>query len=109
MARRAGGPILELACGTGRVTVPLAVQTGLPIVGLDVDPSMLAAAWARGVRHLVRADMRAFAFAPCFALVVIPYNSLQLLDRDDRAASLRGAATALASGGVARSGFTDCP
>ena len=36
----------------------------------------------------------------CFALVVIPYNSLQLLDRDDRAASLRGAATALASGGM---------
>src|SRR6266550_6026842 len=42
-ARRAGGPVLELACGTGRLTIPIA-QSGVNIVGLDQCPSMLARA-----------------------------------------------------------------
>jgi len=92
--------VLELGCGTGRVTVPLAVQTRLPVVGLDVDPAMLAAAQTRGVRRLVQADMRRFAFPSCFALIAIPYNSLQLLDVAGRADCLRAAAAALAAGGI---------
>ena len=40
-ARRAGGPVLELACGTGRLTIPIA-QTGVEVVGLDQSASMLA-------------------------------------------------------------------
>ncbi len=42
-ARRAGGPVLELACGTGRLTVPLA-QDGHEVVGLDASTAMLARA-----------------------------------------------------------------
>ena len=40
-ARNAGRPVLELACGTGRLTIPIA-QSGVEIVGLDLSPSMLA-------------------------------------------------------------------
>ncbi len=38
---RYGGPILELACGSGRLTVPLA-EEGVDIEGLDISPTMLA-------------------------------------------------------------------
>src|SRR5215510_10419264 len=40
-AKRAAGPVLELACGTGRLAIPI-VQSGVEIVGLDLSPSMLA-------------------------------------------------------------------
>jgi len=39
-ARRAGSPVLELACGTGRVAIPVA-QAGIELVGLDSSPAML--------------------------------------------------------------------
>jgi SAM-dependent methyltransferase len=107
LARQSGGAVLEVACGTGRVTVPLAVQTRLPVVGLDADPAMLAAAQARGVRRLVQADMRRFAFPSCFALVAIPYNSLQLLDVAGRADCLRAAGGALTGGGMLAVECTD--
>jgi SAM-dependent methyltransferase len=35
IAREVGGPVLELGCGTGRVSIPLA-QNGLVVTGLDV-------------------------------------------------------------------------
>lgn len=41
MARQAGGPVLELGCGTGRVLIPTA-RAGVEIVGLDVSAPMLA-------------------------------------------------------------------
>jgi SAM-dependent methyltransferase len=40
IARETGGPILELGCGTGRMTIPLAIQ-GFDITGLDIVPGML--------------------------------------------------------------------
>lgn len=36
-ARQAAGPVLEIGCGTGRVTIPLAAH-GIEITGLDVSP-----------------------------------------------------------------------
>src|SRR5262245_13745570 len=39
-ARKTGGPVLELGCGTGRILLPIA-ESGIPIVGLDRAPSML--------------------------------------------------------------------
>jgi ubiquinone/menaquinone biosynthesis C-methylase UbiE len=39
-ARAAEPPVLELACGTGRVTLPIA-QAGVPIVGVDSSARML--------------------------------------------------------------------
>ena len=97
-----GGPVLELGCGTGRLTAALGA------VGLDIDPDMLAAARRRGVRHLIRADMRRFALARRFGLVAIPYNSLQLLvDEDEMVGCLRCAAAHLVPGGALALEVTD--
>ena len=46
MADRADGPILELAAGTGRLAVPLAVA-GHPVTAVDLDPAMLERARQR--------------------------------------------------------------
>jgi SAM-dependent methyltransferase len=99
---RCGGPVLDLGCGTGRLTVPLNA------VGVDVDGAMLAVARRRGARRLVRGDMRRFGFGARFGLVTIPYNSLQLLASDeDRLACLRAAASHLAPGGMLALEVTD--
>jgi SAM-dependent methyltransferase len=45
-ARRTGGPILELAVGTGRLAVPLA-RAGFAVTGVDRDPAMLERARER--------------------------------------------------------------
>ena len=102
LAAGRAGPVLELGCGTGRLTVPL------DAVGLDIDPAMLQMARRRGARRLVRADMRRFAFAGRFSLVAIPYNTLQLLASDaEVTACLRAAADHLLPGGVVGFEVTD--
>ena len=98
------GPVLELACGTGRLSVPLA-EGGVRLVGLDIDPAMLVAARARARRSswplLLAADMRRFALAASFAVVVVAYNSIQLLtDPADAVDCLRAAAAHLSPDGV---------
>ena len=99
--------VLELACGTGRVAVPLA-RAGATVVGLDRDQTMLAAVPAHPRLRLVRADMRAFAFATGFDLIALPYNALQLLLRDeDRLACLGCARKHLAPGGIVALEVTD--
>ncbi|MHC4505463.1 MAG: class I SAM-dependent methyltransferase, partial [Planctomycetota bacterium] len=40
LAAEAGGPVLELGCGTGRVLLPISA-TGIPCTGLDASPRML--------------------------------------------------------------------
>jgi trans-aconitate methyltransferase len=98
---RPGTQVLELACGTGRLSVPLARQ-GARVVGLDVDASMLAVAQRREPSLcLMRADMRRFALHRRFDLVVAAYNCLQLLLTDgDRRACVQAAARHLAPSGV---------
>jgi SAM-dependent methyltransferase len=86
-ADRAPLPILELACGTGRVTRAL-VRDGHAVVGVDLSAPMLVRATARlgrlgrGARArfaLVRADMRRFALGARFPLVVMAFNSFEHL------------------------------
>jgi SAM-dependent methyltransferase len=105
VARQAGGPVLELACGTGRLTHALA-DAGTAVVGLDNDPVMLSAASAanagrhRGWPIFIAGDMRRFALNCRFGLVFVGYNSLQLLtDPRDMTACLRLAREHLAPGG----------
>lgn len=80
-ARRSGGPVLELACGTGRLAIPIA-QSGVEIVGLDISLSMLAHARvkAAGVKiEFVEGDCRDFDLGRKFALIFMAFNSMQLL------------------------------
>src|SRR6185436_1252983 len=75
VARKADGHVLELGCGTGRITEPLA-KAGVAVVGVDRSAAMLARA-----RHRVpsvRADIRALPFSGHrFAMVLAPYGILQ--------------------------------
>src|SRR5215470_2183290 len=80
---RKGGPVLELACGSGRLTIPIA-QCGIEIAGADSSPTMLekarAKAAAAGVAiDFFAADMRDFARPERFALIFIAGNTLQHL------------------------------
>ena len=82
-ARKAAGPVLELACGTGRLTIPIA-QAGAEIVGLDISQSMLAHAQtkakAAGVEiEFVEGDCRSFGLGRKFALIFMAFNSMQHL------------------------------
>mgnify|MGYP001574878948 FL=1 len=104
----AGGPILELGCGTGRLLAPLA-RDGHRVVGLDLSPAMLRRAQARVARLgstarrravLVCADMRSFAFTRRFPLVVCAFNAFQhLYSRTDVSACLAGVKEHLEIGG----------
>lgn len=113
LRRRLGARrVLELGCGTGRLTLPLAADglvDGVSVVGLDRVPAMLAGAQAKlaavpaalqAAVRLVGGDMRAFALAATFDLVGIPFNTLGHLHTiDDQRACLTAAARHLAPGG----------
>lgn len=77
-ARRAGGPVLELACGTGQLLLPIA-RAGVRVVGLDLSASMLRSARERlrsEEAELVEGDMRDFNLEERFGLVFVARNSL---------------------------------
>jgi SAM-dependent methyltransferase len=107
LACAAEGRVLELGCGTGRVTLPLA-RAGARIVGVDLSAPMLARARKRAARvrvthrpGLVRGDIRALPFASgSFGLVAAPYGILQsLLSERDLVATLQSIARVLTGGG----------
>jgi ubiquinone/menaquinone biosynthesis C-methylase UbiE len=98
IATEAKGPVLELGCGTGRVTRPLA-RAGVKIVGVDRSAAMLARA-----RHpwLVRGDIRTLPFPDAsFDMVIAPYGILQSLIRGrDLSATLASVARVVTPGGT---------
>ncbi|MBS1878219.1 MAG: class I SAM-dependent methyltransferase [Actinobacteria bacterium] len=102
LAATAGGEILDLGCGTGRVALHLA-RRGHPVVGVDIEPELLAALAARGAELPVltlRADARDFELGRRVPLALAPMQTLQLLDAaDDRIACLRRVADHLDPGG----------
>jgi SAM-dependent methyltransferase len=112
LAERTGGPILELAAGTGRLAVPLAAG-GNRVAAVDLDPAMLARAQARAAtagpaatKHLrlVEADLVGLRLpdAGRFGLAFIALNSILVLaDRAAQRAALTTLAEHLAPGGVA--------
>lgn len=105
-AVRLGGPVLDLGCASGRITVPIA-RRGVPVIAVDEDPEMIAVLETRateaGCAGLVTttvADMAAFVPPPDLALVIVPMNTLQvLLVPDDRQAVFNAVAGALRPGG----------
>lgn len=101
-ARKLGGPVLDLGCGTGRVTLALA-QAGLAVTGFDNAAKMLARVRekAAGVGiSWVDADVRTFALGQRFRLIIEPGLAFQLLrDRADQSAMLTQVRRHLAPGG----------
>ncbi|MHB0995110.1 MAG: class I SAM-dependent methyltransferase [Elusimicrobiales bacterium] len=84
-ARKARGPVLELACGTGRLTLPIK-KAGADITGLDVAAPMLALARRKAAAagldvDFVRGDARKFRLGRRFKLIFMAFNSLQHLGR----------------------------
>jgi SAM-dependent methyltransferase len=79
LARTAGGPVLDIACGTGRVLLPC-LQSGIDVDGLDLSAAMLdrlrekAAALGLGPT-LHEASMSAFRLPRRYALIMIPFNA----------------------------------
>lgn len=112
LARRTGGPVLELAVGTGRLAIALA-EAGHEVTGVDVDPAMLDRARTRAGRapkaagrrlRLVEADIVGLRLpdAGRYRLAILALNSLMLLDtRARQAAAVVTLADHLAPGGIA--------
>ena len=93
-AAKYGDPVLELACGTGRITIPLA-GAGYRVTGLDLMPSMLDEARRKGAAAgldigWVEGDCRGFDLGHEYSLVFIPYNSMNHIETyEDLEACLR--------------------
>lgn len=110
LAAAEGGRVLELACGAGRVALPLA-RAGHQVVGFDASPHMLALAQRKvaaepeleGRLRLVQADLRTFDLqqhAP-FDLAIVAVKSLAYLtERADQMAVLERAAAHLRPAGL---------
>jgi SAM-dependent methyltransferase len=86
-ALQAGGPVLEIGCGTGRVLIPTA-RAGIEITGLDLSEHMLEVCRRRLLAEpdevqsriqLLRMDMRNFELGCQFRLVTVPFRPFQHL------------------------------
>ena len=107
-ARQCGPPILELACGTGRVLIPVA-EAGYEIYGLDLSENMLSRCRAKvaerglGERvHLYLADMAAFELPRTdFGLAYVPVRSfMHLNSMQEQLACLERTFASLRPGGL---------
>jgi SAM-dependent methyltransferase len=109
LALRLRGPVLELGCGSGRIALPL-IKEGIDVVGIDLSADMLArgaeryrsvAGASKGRLHLVQADLRRFALARRFPLVICAFNTfMHLYEIDDIQAALQRVREHLAPGGT---------
>lgn len=104
-AEMAKGPVLEVACGTGRLTLPIA-RAGIQIAGLDFSPPMLELARRKAqsagleIKWLEQ-DCRCIRADQAFALIFSATNAMQhLLDVDSVSAFLTSSRNALQPGGT---------
>jgi ubiquinone/menaquinone biosynthesis C-methylase UbiE len=107
-AREIGDPILELGCGTGRITMALA-QMGKRVTGLDISEKMLERAAKKRAAlyteerervHLVQGDMAQFDLGEKFKLILMPFRPFQhLLEVREQLACLECTRKHLAPGG----------
>jgi SAM-dependent methyltransferase len=107
-AKKARGPVLELGCGNGRITLPMA-RAGVEVVGVDLSKAMLddlrrklvlERAEVRARVRTRRADLRRLRGAGSFALVLCPFNTfLHLYTRQDVEQALDVVRRHLAPGG----------
>ncbi|MEV1171262.1 daptide-type RiPP biosynthesis methyltransferase [Nonomuraea sp. NPDC049784] len=98
LVRGLPGPVLDLAAGSGRLTLPL-LALGREVTALDLSESLLALLRERLAQSRgrlaerctpVHADMRDFALDQRFGAIVLGTSSISLLDAAGRAALYRG-------------------
>jgi SAM-dependent methyltransferase len=109
LAEQEDGPVLDVGAGTGRVALTLAAA-GHEVTALDLEPDLLAALRERAAAEgsdiaIVCADAETFETEQRFNLVIVPMQTVQLLD--DRGAFLRAARRALAPGGLLAATIAD--
>jgi SAM-dependent methyltransferase len=92
LAQETGGPVLEVACGTGRVCIPIA-RLGFAVTGLDIVPGMLEQARRKSADLPIRwveGDGRQFDLGERFKLIFLTGNAFQaFLTRADQEALLQ--------------------
>jgi len=102
LANQVGGPVLDLGCGTGRVSLHLG-RRGHATVGLDTEVDLVLALGERAQGLPVRAvlgDVRGFELDTDIALALGPMQLIQLLpSRADRLECLGCIAAHLLPGG----------
>ncbi len=104
LAKEANGPVLEVACGDGRLLVPM-VEAGVDADGLDLTPAMAEGARtklaAKGLRaNVVVGDMRDFTMPRRYRWILIGFTSFyHNLTQDDQLATLRCCREHLEGGG----------
>lgn len=98
--------VLDAGCGTGRVAIELA-RHGIDVVGVDVDPSMLATARSRAADVAwVESDLAALDLGRRFDVVVMAGNVLLFTAPGSEAAVVAACARHLAPGGTLLAGFS---
>ena len=78
--KKLNGPVLELACGTGRIVIP-ALEQGIDVTGIDIASDMLKQARAKAKEFnvnptLIQGDIRNFKLDRKFSLIYLPFNSI---------------------------------
>jgi len=79
LAQEVGGPVLEIACGTGRVAIPIA-KLGLSVTGVDIVPGMLDQARRKSADlpvTWVQADARTFNLGEHYRFIFLTGNAFQ--------------------------------
>ena len=105
LAKKVGGNVLEVACGTGLVTIPLA-QQGIPITGMDIMPGMLAHAKHKSEQsglsiRWMEGDARNFDLGERFNFIYMTGNAFQaFLNNSDQQALLQNISKHLTEDGI---------
>lgn len=106
LAVESGGPVVELAVGTGRIAVPIA-RAGIRVIGVDTSPGMLTVAQAAaaeagvaGMLDLREGDLREPPVPERVPLVICPFRSLLHMETEaEKLRAARAARALLAPGG----------
>jgi SAM-dependent methyltransferase len=100
-ARASGGPVVELAVGTGRIAIPVA-RAGVSVIGIDTSPAMLAVARAAAEEagvveqlDLRLGDLREPPVTERVPLVICPFRSLLHMETEEEKLRALRAARAL--------------